>query len=121
MRCFSVLTLKKPEDIDVWEKNEIDNIRKRYEKMKKRSVLLENEEQSKALSKLEKGNIKVEDKKGREILLHKLTVAKIDAIGSGAVIKLDMKMRKLEASVKEKERKMRSEQKFRNADCFLCI
>lgn len=121
MRCFNVLRWKKHEDVDVWEKTEIDKIRKRYEKMKKRTVLLEDEEKSKALIDLERGNIKLEDKMGREILRHKLRVAKIDAIATGAVIKLDREMRKLEANVKEKARKMRADGKFSYAGCFMCI
>ncbi|KAL9666341.1 hypothetical protein QQ045_000670 [Rhodiola kirilowii] len=116
--CF---VAPKQENMDDWEKSEIDKIKKRYEKMKMRSVFLENEEKRKAVSSFESRNIKLEDKRGREILGYKLNVAKIDAIVTGALSVLDRKMRKQEGKVEEKAKKMKSVGKFQSAAYFLCI
>ncbi|CAM8980283.1 unnamed protein product [Rhodiola kirilowii] len=116
--CF---VAPKQENMDDWEKSEMDKIKKRYEKMKMRSVFLENEEKRKAVSSFESRNIKLEDKRGREILGYKLNVAKIDAIVTGALSVLDRKMRKQEGKVEEKAKKMKSVGKFQSAAYFLCI
>ncbi|CAM9002667.1 unnamed protein product [Rhodiola kirilowii] len=116
--CF---VAPKQENMDDWEKSEMDKIKKRYEKMKMRSVFLENEEKRKAVSSFESRNIKLEDKRGREILGYKLNVAKIDAIVTGALSVLDRKMRKQEEKVEEKAKKMKSVGKFQSAAYFLCI
>uniref|UniRef100_A0A7N0TWE1 Remorin C-terminal domain-containing protein n=1 Tax=Kalanchoe fedtschenkoi TaxID=63787 RepID=A0A7N0TWE1_KALFE len=112
--CFLASSRTKAENVDAWEEAEVYKIKKWNEKMKTRSHLLENEEKNRAKTSLERNNIKLEDKKGRQVLRYKLTVAKIEAIATGATQILDRKLRKQEALIKDKARKMKSMRKNQN-------
>ncbi|KAG7037130.1 hypothetical protein SDJN02_00752, partial [Cucurbita argyrosperma subsp. argyrosperma] len=110
-----------PTKADVWERNKMEKIRKRYQKRK--SSILDWENEKKLLAKLhmEKEKAELERKKSVFSRYYQEKIVQIDRIAGGARTQLEEKRRKEENKARDTANRIRSTGRLPvTCFCFQC-
>lgn len=103
---------------EAWENNQMEKLKKRFDKINSDLLAWENEEKARAKLQLEKKKNELAHRKERFFQYYRVQLAKIDHIAQGAKKQVEDR-RKFEGSaVKERAKKLRSARKSPPVCCF---
>ncbi|KAK7304667.1 hypothetical protein VNO77_42552 [Canavalia gladiata] len=92
--------------VEAWEKEKIERIQKRYEKIKSKILFWESEKKIQAKLQMQRKKSELEHKRAIEIEHYKNKVATIDMIAQGAIAQLEDHRRKEESKAREKAKQI---------------
>ncbi|XP_038893935.1 uncharacterized protein LOC120082729 [Benincasa hispida] len=97
-----------PTRADVWERNKMEKINKRYHKIKASILVWENERKMRAKLHMEKKKVELEHKKALFLQYYQDNIARIDQIAGGARAQLEEKRKREENKARETANRIRS-------------
>lgn len=97
-----------PTKADVWERNKMEKISKRYQKIKASILAWENEKKMRAKLHMEKKKVELERQKALVLQYYQENIAQIDQIAGGAMAQLEEKRKKEENKARKTANRIRS-------------